>query len=373
MKKVKYGSLWGVFLIIFFFSPICIEASQTGSSLEGSKETSIMDEPDWDIEDWDEDLSEEISDEELNQIIERYFHEMQLDEFKESGGEKLPDGQAVMKTLSPAEMVMETDGSGNLRYSFPDGNYFTSTVPWGMVSSKPVDVQISSGNVGIVKQDDTIHALSDSWHFTEKGNYQIQILSYQNTSGKSDQYQVYETYFFFRIISDPDNSLGAVPAPENFRITRVFLNGKEQFVENPRAFFLGGDGRYDIEYASQDNPELVMKTSFARDTTAPFLSFSPELTDGEAAGTTEFFSSEPDCKVYMIYNGEQGYAVSNQLTVAGNYNLIVEDEARNQREYRLRIRQVYKLVDFRIIGAGAILLLFMGVRFFFLRRDMKVY
>lgn len=372
MRKVKQKSLWGAFLILFFFSPLYIEASQTGSSLKNSEETAIIDESDGDTEDLDEDLSEDISDEELDQIIEQYFHEIQMDEFENSGGEKLPDSQEIMKTIPLKEMVMEKDSSGNLRYSFPDGNYFTSSVPWGMVSSKPVDVRISPGNVGIVRHDDTINALSDSWHFTENGNYEIQVLSYQNTSGKIEKYQAYETYFFFRIVSELDSTLGAVPAPQDFQISKVVLDGKEQKIENPRAFFLGRDGRYEIEYTSQKYPDFVMKTSFVHDTTAPFLSFSPELQNREAAETVEFFPSEPDCKVYMVYNGEQGYAVSNKLTVAGNYDLIVEDTAKNQRKYHLKIRQVYKIIDFRVIGTGMILLLLMGIRFFFLRRDMKI-
>lgn len=74
----------------------------------------------------------------------------------------------------------------------------------------------------------------------------------------------------------------------------------------------------------------------------------------------------------MSYNGEQGYAVSNQLTVAGYYRLEIEDEAGNRREYHLRIRPSYHLFDARIIIAGILFLIVVAVWMMMQRRNMQV-
>ena len=79
-----------------------------------------------------------------------------------------------------------------------------------------------------------------------------------------------------------------------------------------------------------------------------------------------------NCRIYMSYNGEQGYAVSNQLTVAGYYRLEIEDEAGNRREYHLRIRPSYHLFDARIIIAGILFLIVVAVWMMMQRRNMQV-
>ncbi len=314
-------------------------------------------------EELEEGLEDGMSEDDLDRMIEHYFSQIDVGEI----GTEI-EAEVV---VNPA-LRMERETDGGIRYTLPNGNYFITTAPRGMVSSRPVDVRLSSGIVGVLKKDDVLDLMPDSWHFAGPGNYHIKMLSYQPASGSSGDYNVYEVNYYFTVVGGTDGRLGAVPAPEGFAITEVRLDGQPQPLEDERCFFLTADGRYEIRYADRQQEEILLETAFVHDTTAPFLSFSKEPEGKEAEGPLEFFPSEPDCRVILGYNGEQGYAVSNVLTAAGSYELCVEDAAGNKRSYYLRIRQTYDLLDPRLMAAGIVILAGLAVWMVSLRKNMKV-
>ncbi len=309
----------------------------------------------------EEELAGDASEDDLDRMIEDYF----------SGIESGAGGEEAEMVADP-DLLLEKETDGRIRYTLPNGNYFITTVPRGMVSSQPVDVFLSGGIVGVLKKDDVLDVMPDSWHFTEPGNYHIKMLSYQPASGSSDNYNVYEVNYYFTVINGIDGRLGAIPAPEGFVITGVRLDGQPLPLENERCFFLEEDGRYEIRYADVHEGNILPETVFVHDTMAPFLSFSKETEGRETEGPLEFYPSEPDCRISLSYNGDRGYAVGNVLDAAGNYELCVEDDAGNRRSYYLYIRQTYDLLDMRLILAGGVILAVLIVRLVFLRRNMKV-
>ena len=328
----------------------------------------------WDEELSDEDfLNEELSEddqEEVDAWVEQYFQELDMG--------SLPSGMQEFERITDPEISTELTEEGKLLSRFPNQGYFISTVPDGMLSSQPVELSISSGCVAIIEHNKTSQPLTSSRQFTQEGAYVIRILSYQapGENYQAQDYALYETSLSFTILGEVTSRIGAVPAPEGFQIRRVTRDGKDLPVENPRCFFLTRDGSYTVSYAAKENAleqATIGETAFTLDTTAPFLSFSQELENGElASGMLEFYPSEENCRIYMSYNGEQGYAVSNQLTVAGYYRLEIEDEAGNRREYHLRIRPSYHLFDARIIIAGILFRIVVAVWMMMQRRNMQV-
>lgn len=331
--------------------------------------------PDTDVEDWEEilereGLGEELEEdpEDLEALIEAYLEELREE----------PPGleqEEIEKVVDPPLTVRPVNGG--IRSTFPNGGYFTSTVPQGMTASQPVELSLSAGCIGIVEDGGLSFTMTGHRRFTEAGDYQVRILSYQppEESLQKEDHALYESRFYFRILGETDSRMGAVPAPEGFTIFRVTLDGKPQKVADPRCFFLKGDGRYEIFCRSEELEGMEVRAAFTRDTTAPFLTFSQEPggEDGETVlGMVEYYPSEPDTTVRMRYNGEQGYAASSRLTVAGYYHLVVEDKAGNGREYRLRLKASTALLDARIVGGGIVLLLLFSAHLFFLRRDMRV-
>jgi len=307
---------------------------------------------------------EELTDEEIDRLLEEYFSRTDAGQGTEKAGE-------AAKVTAP-QLLMEADGDGWLTYTLPDGSSFASSVPCGMITSEPVELKLPPGAVAILRRDDAAEPSVKSWRFAEKGNYHIKLLMFQEPGGSAADYNIYEVNFYFTIIGETDRTLGAFPAPEGFFIKEVKKNGREQEIPEERCFFLEEDGRYEICCQARSDPGIQVNAEFVRDATAPFLSFLPEPDPSGHPGPVKFYPSEENCRATVSYNGSRGYAVGNELTAAGNYELSVEDGAGNRRVYHLRIRQTYDPVDRRVILAVLLMAAAAAVRLVLLRRDMRV-
>lgn len=310
-------------------------------------------------------LEDDASSDEIDQIIEDYFKQLEA-------GELGPEEEISSKKITDPPLKMEGHKDGGIRYTLPNGNLFISSVPKGMVSTRPVELSLPQGAVGVVQKDGEPFAVPDSWTFTETGSYQVTLLMYQASAENSTDYNVYEVNFPFVIAGKQDKNLGAIPAPEGFKITGVRKNGRLEAADSDVCVFLKGDGGFEILYTDVETGSMHFQTSFVRDTTAPFLSFSQE-TNGEALiGPVNFTPSEQDCRVVMSYNGSKSYVMGDTLTAPGSYELAVEDRSGNRRACHLKIRQTYKLVDYRVIITALLVLAGTVARLLFLRRNMRV-
>lgn len=314
----------------------------------------------------DFDLSEyegDVTEDELDRALEEYIQQIDLDSL-------IQTGEAAGKVENPA-LTMKWE-NGNFTYILPNGNFFASSVPNGMITSEGVALKLPEGAVGLVRFNDEPEAYVNSWYFTKKGAYRVRLLMFQPPGDMAADFNLYEIHFYFTIIGEKENSLGAFPAPEGFYIKEVKRNKEPVKTDNERCVFLGEDGYYEIRCEAEGREGLFVETGFFKDTTAPFLSFSEEDWEEKIPGPVEFYPSEEDCLIYMDYNGNRGYAAGNVLTAAGNYELSVEDEAGNRRVYHLRIRQTYDLADGRILLLILILLAVAAIRLVAARRDMRV-
>ncbi len=338
-------------------------ASQTTASLQTENDRNsdfeLEDEDFSDISDYEGDVTED----ELDRALEEYINQMDM-------GALIYENGTAGKVEDP---VLKAEWEqGKFKFTLPNGNSFISSVPKGMVTSEAVDLELPEGTVGLVNVNDEGEKFAGSWHFTKPGNYAIRLLMYQQPGGMAVDYNLYEIHFYFTIIEKRDNTLGVFPAPEGFVIKEVKRDGKSLKLQGERGCFLESDGYYEIRCEWEEQEGIFADTSFTRDTTAPFLSFSQEPKPEGVLGPIEFYPSQTECKVSMSYNGNHGYAVGNVLTAAGNYELSVEDEAGNRRTYHLRIRQTYNPVDGRVILAVLAILVIAGIRLVILRRDMRI-
>lgn len=323
-----------------------------------------MDAGDEDGEDFDLSAYEgDVTEEELDQALEEYIRQMDLDALIQSG-------EAAGKVEDPP-LTMEWE-DGAFKYTLPNGNFFLSSVPNGMITAERVELKLPEGAIGLARFNDESEKFVNSRYFAEKGSYSMRLLMFQQPGDMATDYNLYEVHFCFTIIGKQEKALGAFPAPQGFDIKEVRRNGTPVKPDSERCFFLGEDGYYEIRCESEAGEGLFVETGFFKDTTAPFLSFSEEREPGGITGPVEFYPSEEGCRIYMDYNGNRGYAVGNVLTAAGNYELSVEDAAGNRRAYRLRIRQTYDLMDGRLLLLILIMLAIIGIRLAAARRDMRV-
>ncbi len=305
------------------------------------------------------------SSDDLDNIIEEYFRQI-------DNGQISANDQVQSEKIENPQMEMSMGNGGMIRYTLPNGSFFSSTVPNGMITEKPVDIVVPSGGVGVVSKDEGLPSLPEEWHFTEAGVYHVTILSYQMPTGNVQDYNVYEVDHWFIITGESNGRLGAVPAPEGFHITGAKKDGVAVKEINPACLFLEKDGLYEIFYEDDKGRGIQLTTKFLRDTTAPFLTFSKDLSQGPLTAPVQFSPSEPGSRIYLGYNGNKSYAAADTLTAAGNYELEIMDKAGNTRVYHLRIRQIYRLIDTRMIVMALIILCAAAARLIYLRRNMRV-
>lgn len=320
---------------------------------------------DWEDEDFSDisDYEGDVTEDELDRALEEYLNQMDM-------GALIQESGTAGKVEDPV-LITEPE-QGKFKFTLPNGNFFVSSVPNGMITSDAVNLELPEGTVGLVNVNDEGEKFAGSWYFTKPGNYALRLLMYQQPGGMAVDYNLYEIRFYFTIIEERDNTLGVFPAPEGFVIGEVRRDGKPLNLSGERCCFLEDDGYYQIRCEWKEQEGIFADTSFIRDTTAPFLSFSEERKPEGVSGPIEFYPSEPDCRISMNYNGNHGYAVGNVLTAAGNYELSVEDMAGNRRTYHLRLRQTYNPADGRMILAVVAILVMAGIRLVMLRRDMRI-
>ena len=311
-----------------------------------------------------EDVPDDYENEDLEQLTEQYMEMFQENNFDV----ETFSGEIVE---SP-RMEMEMSPEGRYRYILPNGEYYDATVPNGMVTSNPVRFYPPSEVAAVITKDGESTSIFHSWSFTEPGNYQVKMLFYGFDSDQFEDIRLYETYHYFTIVGKKENQLGAVPAPDGFEIVDVKKEGIPQLIDDPKCYFLEDDGLYEIRYRDIRTGSIYASTSFEKDTVAPFLEFSTDITKGPVKGPVEFYKDEASDQVYLYYNGNSSLISDNKLTSVGQYTLKVSDEVGNSRIYGLEIRQTYRMFDTKTIILALIFFLGAGLRFLLLRRDMKV-
>lgn len=288
--------------------------------------------------------------------------DMDIEAFTEQYLQKIENGEVdfqnlnTEKVLNPPVTVSQTE-EGMFRYTLPDGNYYDVTVPNGMITGSSVSISPSSQVAAVVTKDGESSALFQSWRFSEAGNYQIRMLFYEFEPEDFDVHQMYEVTHYFTITGRTAGNFGAITAPDGFQILSVKKDGVSQKIEDPSCFFLNGDGNFEIRYCDLATETMYAATSFQRDTTAPFLSFSKEIGEGKIRGPVTFTKTDAEDRVYLFYNGHRAETMREELREAGKYGLEVVDAAGNSRSYHLEIKQTYHLFSKHML---IVTLLFFG-------------
>lgn len=310
-----------------------------------------------------EGISEDYENEDLYELTEQYM-------------ELFKNGEHSVETLQDAlvedpQTQMRLTEKGAVRYTLPNGEYYDVTVPNGMLTSSSVTIQPSSDVSSIVTKDGQSSSLFHGWTFTEPGNYRVQMLFYNLSSDLYEDLQIYEVSHYFTIVGKKVNHIGVVPAPEGFEIASVKKDGIPQSISHDNGVFLEGDGVFEIRYRDIATGTSYVSTSFERDTIAPFLDFSADITNGPVKGPVEFYKSDAADQVTIAYNGNSTETNVSKLTSPGRYTISVSDEVGNSRLYNLEIKSRYRIFQTKTIVLALIFLLGVGIDVLLFRRDME--
>lgn len=354
----------GIYLIFPYTIPVTYAMSFSEELMQKAFEEEFGSLDDLkDLEDLDK-ISDDYENEDLEQLTRQY---MEMFKNQDYSVETFPG-----EMIKNPRMQMRMSEQGRFRYILPNGEYYEVTAPNGMITSNPVRFHVSSEVAAVITKDGESTSILNSWNFTEPGNYQVKMLFYSLGSDNYEDIQIYEIYHYFTIVGRKESQIGAVPAPDGFEIVDVKKDGIRQPVGDAKCAFLEGDGIFEIRYRDIGTGTMYVSTVFERDTIAPFLEFSTDITNGPVKGPVKFYKSDVSDQVYLYYNGNASLITESNLTSAGKYTLRVSDEVGNSRMYDLEIKQTYRIFETKTIILALIFLLGVGARFLLLSRDMKV-
>ena len=304
------------------------------------------------------------------------YYDMDINQFTQQYLDKLNQGELRMdgfqgKTIKNPQLKMTMTENGNIRYTLPNGSYYEANLPNGIITREAVTITPASEVIAVVTKDGTSTRLFESWRFSDPGYYEIKMVFYQFDSMGSIDSILYEVNHSFMILDRITSNIGMVPAPDGFEIVSAKLDGNPLKIDHPSGLFLEQDGVYEIRFRDRGTGSIYKTTSFERDTIAPFLTFSEELTDGKSEGPIEFITQDVGDRVYITYGGNTAIAVDNTLTATGKYTLRVEDTVGNSRTYVVELTEKGRLFDTKMIIIALVLLLGSGARFLLLGRDMN--
>ena len=109
-----------------------------------------------------------------------------------------------------------------------------------------------------------------------------------------------------------------------------------------------------------------------RDTTAPALWFSEDISGGRAEDYLDFTPSDPDCQIDILWNGQQAEAYGSRLAMDGRYVITVTDQAGNSREYDFTLRRGFSIWSGYMIIIPVLLAAAAGGTILYWRRHMRV-
>lgn len=232
-------------------------------------------------------------------------------------------------------------------YTFPNQNVIESSVPNGALTQGPVIFHISKDSTDVTAtKDNEDYALGDSFYFYEPGTYELEMLCGPgNYSG--DNLDFYQYRFSFQIMKDGCSRQNFLIAPDGYEIGHISRNGQPLKITNSICMNLREDGNYQIRFSAEGLPDY--RLSFKKDTQAPTLTFSQDITKSGLKMPVSFEKNQADSEVTVYRDGSEVELNSQTLNQGGWYQIEVSDKVGNSRTYHFFVKQTYHLFNRHLV------------------------
>lgn len=229
----------------------------------------------------------------------------------------------------------------------------------GMVVQDEVRVEPDAGLEVTIYRDGTALEGVDLTHIYEPGGYVVEV----NRNGQS--YQV----IAFVIVGDVTGRLTGYTMPDGFLITDATLN------DEPASFDRGyismtQEGRYVVDYRCARNG-LSYQLDVEIDTTPPVLALEAVDESGRARGPVSLEDIEEGASIGITLDGKE-IPYAGELTEAGDYRVLVMDEAGNTSEYRFTILLYFNLSSILFMALVVIVAVTVGAYIVISRKRLEV-
>lgn len=234
-------------------------------------------------------------------------------------------GKPVVTQSSNSVVSGEYDTDGYVHFVGSDTVPVSISVPDGIVTQDPVQVQNSYDTQLTLYRDGEVVAPEQWGNITEPGQY---VLNY--TQG-----EIVTRVTGFTIVRGYINTMERYVLPEGFLTTSLTVNG-ESMATGFNAVDLSAEGEYRIRYAnSRTQQEYNLNVTVDR--TPPVLEFTGLDENGIAYGPVHFSATEEGCTVTIMYN-DSFIPYQESYTEFGNYTVQVWDAAGNSNTYTFIVK-----------------------------------
>lgn len=249
--------------------------------------------------------------------------------------------------------------TGIFTYTLPNQSSFQSSVPKGMMTEGAVTFLPMKNAYIVATRNGMMEENSEGGIYTKPGEYKFQMMVFpEGYQGIDLNY--YRVTFEFQILPETVSDLTLYSPPEGFYIAGVIHEGAEAKPESPEWQFIHRDGDYTVRMLDFETGTIPCEASFTRDTTAPFMTFKPEIETERMKEPVMISINEPGARLQAFYNGREGILASNVISAEGRYTFYVSDSAGNTRYYKLSMEGRAKMpepktVILTIIGASGVI------------------
>jgi hypothetical protein len=248
------------------------------------------------------------------------------------------------------------------------GERVSASVADGMIVNEPVRITPSQGlNVRLYRDGDLVEnpnlALVE-----DTGRYvlEAQVLGEQ-----------YVRVMSFTVVGATTCLINSYPMPSGFVITDVDLSVKDEngdWVEaQPKwdrsKVSMSEDGKYRVQYeCARNGMSYTLQTVI--DHTPPKLALE-NVVNGLAKGPVDISDLEEDCKIGITLNGGS-MSYRKELTMSGDYRILLQDEAGNLTNYEFSILVYFDANSWIFFGLVLLVIAGVGAYLYIERKRMRV-
>lgn len=263
---------------------------------------------------------------------------------------------------------------GNLLFYVGDVTFIKSNIPNGSIVTNPVQVTPASGITQYVYHNGVLEVTPEEYIYKEPGYYEIVSTTFKTPEGSEDTMSriMVQTIFRFTIIDSSARDYNVVSAPEDFVMDRVVYQGKEQEIPESGYFFLGRDGKYVFHFTCLNDSALTSSLEIDKDTVAPFVSFSQDITGGPVKAPLTFTCDDANAKIQVYRDNQECLLSGQQIEYGGVYYLVATDSHGNSREYEFSIKTEYHFFSPGMVVILVIIVLMLAFFMLYKRGQMQV-
>jgi hypothetical protein len=181
----------------------------------------------------------------------------------------------------------------------------------------------------------------------------------------------------FTVVGATTCLINSYPMPSGFVITDVDLSVKDEngdWVEaQPKwdrsKVSMSEDGKYRVQYeCARNGMSYTLQTTV--DHTPPTLALE-NVVNGLARGPVDISDLEEGCKIGITLNGGD-MSYRNELTLSGDYEIILQDSAGNLTNYAFSILVYFDVNSLVFFGLVVLLIAGTGVYLYMERKNMRI-